>query len=289
MLPLTHFIRLMRNIVLLNEHDLGQLGAGRGRRRWGLAGLVLPCGFSAGSRARVSPGMGGNDVDGLLAFPVRRPEPPGSRSASTSACSPAAKRPPPRSRSSGRPAAGDRQRRDLGREPVRDRPDRGRRPPGSHRGAAETLPADDFGIGELAGRLIASPSSGRAAASPSATPRSASSTAFGRRGPRRREREARHRLRPSSAPRRRPGRARREPVDVVLGDDSGGRPLTMFTLWPATWLRIRWSVKSGTTTSWAKIPGCIFSSMRQVVLPLSGSPNSIAHIRPSPRTSFTTS
>ena len=62
----------------------------------------------------------------------------------------------------------------------------------------------------------------------------------------------------------------------------------MFTRWPATWLRIRWSVNSGTTTSWAKIPGCMRSSIRQVVRPLSGSPNSIAHIRPRPRTSLTT-
>ena len=56
----------------------------------------------------------------------------------------------------------------------------------------------------------------------------------------------------------------------------------MFTLCPATWLRIRCSVNSGTTTSWAKIPGCIRSSMRQVVRPASGSPNSIAHISPRP-------
>ncbi len=63
----------------------------------------------------------------------------------------------------------------------------------------------------------------------------------------------------------------------------------MFTLCPATWLRIRWSVKSGTTTSCAKMPGWTRSSMRQVVRPDCGSPNSIAHISPSPRTSFTTS
>ena len=43
---------------------------------------------------------------------------------------------------------------------------------------------------------------------------------------------------------------------------SGGRPLITAMPWPATWLRIRWSRNSGTTTSCAKRPGLNRSSMR---------------------------
>src|SRR4051794_13129521 len=68
----------------------------------------------------------------------------------------------------------------------------------------------------------------------------------------------------------------------------GGSALTTFMPWPATWLRIRWSRKSGTTTSCEKSPGWIRSSSFQVREPPSGSSNSIAHISPRPRTSRTT-
>ena len=43
---------------------------------------------------------------------------------------------------------------------------------------------------------------------------------------------------------------------------SGGRPLITAMPWPATWLRIRWSRKSGTTTSCANRPGLKRSSSR---------------------------
>ena len=45
-------------------------------------------------------------------------------------------------------------------------------------------------------------------------------------------------------------------------------------------------MNSGTTTSCAKRPACIRSITRQATLPDSGSPNSIAHISPRPRTSL---
>ena len=70
---------------------------------------------------------------------------------------------------------------------------------------------------------------------------------------------------------------------------SDGIPLSTFMLWPAVWIRIACSEKSGTATSWLKIPGCARSIRRHVRLPPSGSWNSIAQNSPRPRTSRTTS
>ena len=77
------------------------------------------------------------------------------------------------------------------------------------------------------------------------------------------EREARERPRHAAAPARSSRRARRRArPDRPRPTVSGGRPLTRPCPWPATWLRMRWSRKSGTTTSCAKRPGLERSSSR---------------------------
>jgi len=69
---------------------------------------------------------------------------------------------------------------------------------------------------------------------------------------------------------------------------SGGIARTTFIECPATWIRMRWSEKSGTTTSCEKIPRWARSSIRHVA-ERPGSPNSMPQKRPRPRTSLTTS
>ena len=70
---------------------------------------------------------------------------------------------------------------------------------------------------------------------------------------------------------------------------SGGIALITFTWCPATWASTRCLEKSGPITSCEKKPGWIRSSSRQERCREAGSSNSIAHSRPSPRTSFTDS
>ena len=142
---------------------------------------------------------------------------------------------------------------------------------------------------------IEPPAAATASASPSSPP--AASATRNVTVPRGRVTAARAwRRRGRSAPRRaapaRPARARRRARSTKRSSSgsgrlSGGSTLTTFMPWPATWVRMRCRVNSGTTTSWAKMPGCRRSSIRYVRRPRSGSPSSIAHIRPSPRTSRT--
>jgi hypothetical protein len=230
-------------------------------------------------------------MDGLLAFPVRRPSARArdprqlrhvrGREATAAEIQELGAALLPRS-------ATPRSRRDA----LRDRPDS---EADVHQVRievpAESLPDDDFLIGELAGALIAIAERWATAASPSGTPRSASSNrARGDRpAGRPREREARHRaphlLRLADDLVERA----REPGDVVLGDDE--RRQALDDVHPVAGDLAEDPVvgEERDDDELGEDPGCIFSSMRQVVRPLSGSPNSIAHIRPSPRTSLTTS
>ena len=63
----------------------------------------------------------------------------------------------------------------------------------------------------------------------------------------------------------------------------------MFTLWPGDLAEDPVVGEERHDDELREEPGLHPLEHRQVVLPESGSPNSIAHIRPSPRTSFTTS
>ena len=64
----------------------------------------------------------------------------------------------------------------------------------------------------------------------------------------------------------------------------------MLTLSAATWVRIPWRWKRGTTTSWEKNPLRARSSMRKRARPLpAGGPKARPTISPSPRTSWRSS
>src|SRR5206468_1527514 len=71
----------------------------------------------------------------------------------------------------------------------------------------------------------------------------------------------------------------------------GGNSLMVWLPWPATWVRILWSLNSGTVMSWQNRPLLAASSTFQEARRRSdfGGPNSIPIIRPLPRTSFNSS
>ena len=273
-----YFIRLMRDVVLV-DHTIwssrapiavvAAWGARRPRRR----ACAVPLGAARGLGSGTWLGKGPVDVSRLLAFPVRAARAPGleirvnfgifaGREATSAEIEELARRCCRRSARS--QISSESALRDRPRQPrrevhqVRDR--------SAEREAAGRRLRDRRARGQ-AGRDRRA--LGDARASPSATPRSPSCSASFAPRPARAARSAKLVIaRPIFCASRDDRVERgREPVDVLLGDVSGGRPLTMFTLWPATWLRMRWSVKSGTTTSWAKSPGCIRSSMRHVVRP----------------------
>src|SRR6478672_13438410 len=72
---------------------------------------------------------------------------------------------------------------------------------------------------------------------------------------------------------------------------SGGSNLMVWLPWPATWVRILWSLNSGTVMSWQNRPLLAVSSTFQEAFSRSdfGGPNSTPIIRPLPRTSFISS
>ena len=130
--------------------------------------------------------------------------------------------------------------------------------------SSEQLPDDEHELDVMCGRLVeASRRPGRARASPSGRQRSrrasGAAAASGPPWPRRGQSEpvraasARH---ARSSPRAQRRTSRGRPRSTT----SGGSPLSTFRPWPATWLRMRWSRKSGTTTSCANSPGWIRSS-----------------------------
>src|SRR4051812_18992792 len=72
---------------------------------------------------------------------------------------------------------------------------------------------------------------------------------------------------------------------------SGGRSLMVWLPWPATCVRVLWSLNSGTVMSWQNRPLLAASSTFQDARSRSdfGGPNSTPIIRPLPRTSFNSS
>src|ERR1700716_2010973 len=69
---------------------------------------------------------------------------------------------------------------------------------------------------------------------------------------------------------------------------SGGSSLMVWLPWPETWVRILWSLKSGTVMSWQNRPLLAVSSRFHDAFSRSdfGGPNSTPIISPLPRTSF---
>src|SRR5262249_40573666 len=72
---------------------------------------------------------------------------------------------------------------------------------------------------------------------------------------------------------------------------SEGNSLMVWLAWPATWVRILWSLNSGTVMSWQNRPLFAVSSTFQDAFSRSdfGGPNSTPIIKPLPRTSFISS
>src|SRR4051795_9563361 len=68
----------------------------------------------------------------------------------------------------------------------------------------------------------------------------------------------------------------------------GGSSLMVWLPWPETWVRILWSLNSGTVMSWQNNPLLAVSSMFQEAFSRNdfGGPNSTPIISPLPRTSF---
>ena len=72
---------------------------------------------------------------------------------------------------------------------------------------------------------------------------------------------------------------------------SGGNSLMVWLPWPETWVRILWSLNSGTVINWQNNPLLAVSRMFHDAFSRSdfGGPNSTPIISPLPRTSFMSS